>query len=174
MQSKGARYILSRSRRDWSKREGYRELGWLTVQQLAVEASLKIFFKVLWNKKPLKIFTGITTEDDDGKRSPRKIAKEDLKGLTKLSRKSWQIRCLRYSELVPAEMFDMDPNKLSFKKVLKWWIKENIPNDGDDVFRGKISQNEEKDWLNEELKTFATNQLKEKEDRDMQRSLEDL
>ena len=59
MQSKAARYVLSKSRKEWSKSEGFMELNWLTLPQMAVEASLKLFFKVLWRKKPEKIFRSI-------------------------------------------------------------------------------------------------------------------
>ena len=47
MQSKVARFILGQTRRDWSQSQGFQELNWLSMAQIAVELSLKMFFKVI-------------------------------------------------------------------------------------------------------------------------------
>ena len=59
MQSKTARYVLGVSRRDWSRTAGYETLNWLTIPQTLVEFSLRMLLKVLWNKKPQKLFNSI-------------------------------------------------------------------------------------------------------------------
>ena len=65
MQSKVARYVLGRSRREWSRSGGYSELNWSTVPQMAVESSLKMFLKVLWTKKPYKLYKSIYCEENN-------------------------------------------------------------------------------------------------------------
>ena len=75
--------------------------------------------------------------------------------MTKLKRKTWKIRVLRYSPLMPVELSEVNPNSGRFKNILKDWIKENIPRDGDLVFKGKVLENKEveidTDWLTLEL-----------------------
>ena len=43
MQSKAARYVLGRSRKEWSRSGGYEELNWSTMPQIAVESSLNMY-----------------------------------------------------------------------------------------------------------------------------------
>ena len=70
---------------DWSKSEGYAELSWLTIPQLAIESSLRMFFKILWNRKPSNIFQSIFDEDV-GK--VKEVNDNYLAKITKLQRKS--------------------------------------------------------------------------------------
>ena len=75
MQSKAARFALGKSRKDWSRTAGYSELNWLTIPQSAVEMSLKLFFRVLWSRKPTKIYKSILDRESD---EVRKISEEEL------------------------------------------------------------------------------------------------
>ena len=106
MQSKAARYILQKSRRDWSKMEGFAELKWYTIPQIAVEASLKMFFRVLWLKRPERLFQSIFSEKEG---AVKKYEETELEKIPKLSRKSWRVRVLRYSRILPRILFELDP-----------------------------------------------------------------
>ena len=57
MQSQAGRYVLGKSRKDWSRTAGYAELNWLTITQTAVEASIRLLCKVIWNKKTRTIIS---------------------------------------------------------------------------------------------------------------------
>ena len=70
--------------------------------------------------------------------------------MTKLARKSWRVRVLRYASVLPEHLFHIDPKSHTFKEILKTWIVQNIPKDGDNIFKGKADQ-EEDDWLRLEL-----------------------
>ena len=98
MQSKSARYVLGVSRKDWSRTAGYRELNWLTIPQTAVEMSLRMFFKVLFNRKPEKIFRSLVDEDSE---ELYFISDDDLSRMTKLCKRSWRTRVLRYAAVIP-------------------------------------------------------------------------
>ena len=99
---------------------------------MAIEASLRLFFKILWNKKPINIFQSIV---DKEKNVLIPLSDKYLEESTKLKRRSWQVRVLRYGEIVPDVLFSLDPTSVSFKRSLKQWIRDNIPNDGDYIFR---------------------------------------
>ena len=99
-----------------------------------------MFFKVLWTKKPERIYRSIVDTDKE------KIKEVDYTNLTKLSRRSWRVRVLRYSELLPEHLQSLDPNRPAFKAVLKTWVQENIGKDGDHIFKGK-NRPEKTDWL---------------------------
>ena len=150
LQSKAARYVLGRSRKNWSKREGYGELGWVTITRTAVEFSLRMAYKVMWNRKPEILYDSIFDSEEN---KPRRISQEDLKGMTKLRRKSWKIRVLRYLEKLPEEFLRVDPSSMTFRSSLKSWIKENIEANGDHIFKGKIEE-PEMDWLESELEAL--------------------
>ena len=144
--------MLCQSRLEWSKTPGYAALNWLTIQQTAVEMSLRLFFKIIHNKKPRKIFESLY---DIEKEDVIKLSKTDLEQMTKLSRKSWRIRVLRYASLIPS---DLDPKSVTLKSCLKEWVISHIPKEGDNIFKGKVKPNEkgEDDWLMRELKVWKT------------------
>ena len=87
------------------------------MAHIAVESSLKMFFKVMKMKKPETLYSMIASDEDEVK----SLSDKELEKLTKLSRKSWRIRVLRYSKIVPATFFHEDPFSLSFKGSLKSW-----------------------------------------------------
>ena len=144
MQSKSARFVLGRNRREWSKSQGYEELRWLSIQQTAILSSLKMFFKVLKKREPKQLFNGIFDSDQQKLRS---LSLNELEGMTKLSRKSWKTRVLRYGEYLPEYLFHLDPDKEQLNSSLKVWIKHNIEQDGDYIFKGKLRPPEKDDWL---------------------------
>ena len=67
--------------------------------------------------------------------------------MTKLARKAWKTRVLRYAEKLPSCLFDLDPQSGFFKSTLKSWILSTIEPDGDYIFKGKVDPPEETDWL---------------------------
>ena len=160
MHSKAARFILSRSRKEWSRTEGYSELNWITIPQLAVESSLRLFFKILWNKSPRKLYESIFDEPNN---EVTVLSVSDIEMMTKLSRKSWKIRVLRYSKVVPNEQYLLDLTTSIFKRFLKSWVKYTIPKERDRIFQGRISKKEdwENDWLSLELNDWKS---RERED----------
>ena len=97
-------------------------------------------------KKPETLYSMIASDEDEVK----SLSDKELEKLTKLSRKSWRIRVLRYSKIVPAGFFHEDPFSLSFKFSLKSWVKSNIPFDGGTIFKGKFNT-ETDDWLAKEV-----------------------
>ena len=163
MQSKCARYVLGKSRKDWSRTEGYEELNWITIPQSAVEASLRLFFRVLKTQKPDKLYHSIF---DVEKRKLKNLSSGELERMTKLSRKSWTMRVIRYSEIVPQILFELDPKSREFKVSLKSWIKRSIHKDGDSIFKGNVNkptENVETDGLLLELKDWKCNEEHEME-----------
>ena len=153
MQSKSAPYVLSQSRIGWSKTAGYERLNWLTVAQVAVEMSLRMFFRIIHNRKPEKIYQSLVSNHDG---EIRKLSSEELANMTKLLRKSWRVRVLRYAASLPDSLYDMHPKSRSLKVGLQTWVKNNIPRDGDNIFKGRIKDNEgkEDDWLKVELQSW--------------------
>ena len=153
MKSLAARYVLGKSRKEWSKTEGYRQLNWLSVPQTAVEFSLRLFFKVLWTGRPEKIYNSIYDSENE---SVKQIDEDSIEAMTKLCRKSWKIRVIRYSSILPNFFFNLDPNSQTFKAYVKSWVKNNIPKEGDYIYRGK-KKTEENDWLRLEVRTWRNN-----------------
>ena len=101
------------------------------------------------------------------------LSEVQLEKMTKLCRKSWRVRVLRYQKLLPKELLDLDPTSPAFKTMLKVWVRKNIPKDGDIIFKGRIRlQNlkENDDWLFQELESWKQTEeqdwrcLKEMED----------
>ena len=168
MQSKFGRYVLGRTRRNWSKTMGYDELHWLTLQQSAVECSLRLLFKVLWTKRPATLHSLVY---DEHKEILFTVTDQELGSMTKLSRKTWKIRVLRYAQIVPEELFQIDPLSNTFRSCLKQWVKNNIPQEGDYILKGRINTKEEakvvEDWLESELDSW-----KKKENHDIHSNIE--
>ena len=166
LQSKAARLILNRGRRNWSRSEGFKTLGWLTIQQMAAEASIRTFLKVIQTKRPQSLYEALTEKCG----RIREIREGNLKSKTKIRRKTWSVRCLRWNKLLPMELKKGDINKEGQKKRLKIWIRKMIPPKGDDIFKGKVrlSKNittngrrtktvvNEEEWLTEELTNHET------------------
>ena len=100
---------------------------------------------------------------DEPNNEVRVLSVSDIEMMTKLSRKSWKIRVLRYSKVVPNELYLLDPTTSIFKRFLKSWVKYAIPKEGDRIFQGRISKKEdwENDWLSLELNDWKS---RERED----------
>ena len=52
LQSRAARLCLGKKRKDWSLTKGLEKLGWLSVPQMAAEATIRGALKVLRARKP--------------------------------------------------------------------------------------------------------------------------
>ena len=135
LQSKCARMILQKGRRDWSRTEGLKTLGWLTVPQMAVEASLRTFLKMLEKKKPQSLYEACTGDNE----KVIELSEAKIKAMSKMRRKTWSVRCQRWYKLLPAELKTGDISKEGKKKRLKIWIRKMIPAKGDSIFKGKAS-----------------------------------
>ena len=100
---------------------------------------------------------------DEPNNEVRVLSVSDIEMMTKLSRKSWKIRVLRYSKVVPNELYLLDPTTSIFKRFLKSWVKYTIPKERDRIFQGRISKKEdwENDWLSLELNDWKS---RERED----------
>ena len=87
------------------------------------------------------------------------IPNEELEKITRLCRRTWKTHVLRYAQVLPAELYCLDPLSLSFKRCLKDWVLNNIPKDGDHIFQGKIHPPKNKDWLTSELEAWKEREL---------------
>ena len=83
-----------------------------------------------------------------------KVTKTELEKLPKLCRKSWRIRVIRYGEFLPDIFFQLSPNTHQMKSLLKLWVRNNIPPDGDFIFKGKIEKKRNNDWLSLEVEKW--------------------
>ena len=110
-----------------------------------------MFFKVLWRKEPYYLFNSISNSN---KEKVISLTLDELEKMSKLSRKSWKIRVLRYAECLPEVLFSLDPDKESLNSSLKHWINSNIEKDGDFIFKGKVRPPESNDWLLRELESW--------------------
>ena len=119
--------------------------------------------KDLWTKKPEALYDSIVCEEN---KELTKLRDSDLEKLTRLSRKSWRIRSLRYAEIIPDHLFKEDPNTSFFKSKLKLWIISTIPPEGDGIFKGKLEQKADEDWLTQELTDWKKNEKHETESRE--------
>ena len=61
---------------------------------------------------------------------------------------------LRYATIIPAELFEIEPNWRTFKTLLPNWIKVHIFKDGDYIFHGKTKPPQKEDWLYKELEAW--------------------
>ena len=129
----------------------------MTVTQTAVEASLRLFCKVLWNKKPERLFHSLVYEESS---QIKVITQDQLNDMTKLARRSWKTRVLRYASILPEELFTLNPVSQIFKTVLKAWIQNMIPQDGDLIFKGRVeTQKQNDDWLEKELQAWKQREV---------------
>ena len=134
LQSQAARLVLQRGRRQWSRSEGLKTLGWLTIPQMAVEASMRTFLKILQTKRPQSIYEWITDQNGE----IRTMSSAEVKRMTIIRRKSWLIRCLRWAKWLPTDLKKGDITKEGKKRRLKKWVRKIIPPQGDKVYHGKI------------------------------------
>ena len=103
----------------------------------------------------MKIIGDLIFDEENGKN--RELQEEQLMNMTKMKRKTWKIRVLRYSPYMPIQFFEMDPCSCQLRHSLKSWVKENKPKDGDQIFKGKFSQSStdiDSDWLTIEIEAW--------------------
>ena len=136
IQSAAAMWLLQVRRRDWSLRGGLKKLGWLSICQQAAYQSVKIAIQILQKKSPERLYKSLT-HIQDGQRV-RKVWKEvDLMKLNLSTRKAWSTRALRWIEMMPDSMKQLDLSYKSSRQALKGWIKHRVPPRGDKVLWGK-------------------------------------
>ena len=121
----------------------------------AEEFSLRLFFKVLISKMPEKLDESVV-ESKTGE--IMKLSREELENMTRLCRRSWRVRVLRYAVILPIELFDMDPKSLIFRIYLKEWMRTSIYKDSDFIFQVKVKPPKYNDWLIKELSAWRGRQ----------------
>ena len=136
VQSAAARWVLQTRKRDWSLSGGLRKLGWLSLAQLAVYASLKLAVRVINEKKPERLYEILTGKEGES-RVCRRITERGLKKMKATTRKAWSVRVLRWLELMPVVIKEGDMTKKPQKENLKRWIKHTIPVRGDRILWGQ-------------------------------------
>ena len=110
-----------------------------------------MLLKVLWTEKPGKLHESVFSKEA-GKMI--RMTKTELERIPKLCRKSWRIGVIRYEDLLPEEFFQQNPNSPSLKCSLRLWVRNNIPPDGDYIFKGKVKKKDIEDWLTLELEKW--------------------
>ena len=140
-----------KKRREWPRTEGYRILQWLTIPQTAVESSLRTFFRVITAKKPEKLHKSLYDEEND---TIIQLSFEELENMTRLCRRSWRTRVLRYAAFLPPSLYHLNTQSSIFKKSLREWVRLNIPKDGDFIFQGKLKPAPSTDWMTLELESW--------------------
>ena len=133
--SKAARIVLKVGKMNWSKSAGMRTLGWQTFVEMATETSLRTMLKVLENKVPQNLYAALTDENGNIKQ----YTEAELEKMTKLRRKSWSVRTLRWYQILPADIKRRKAKSESCKKRLREWVHRRMTdNRGDEIFRGKM------------------------------------
>ena len=94
--SRGARIILQKGILNWLKTASLRELGWMTLAQTAAATSMKIMLKVMHNKSPQNLYAAQVNKKARTEDEIKSFTETDLRQMTKLHRKSWSVRCLRW------------------------------------------------------------------------------
>ena len=137
--SRGARIILQSGRGpEWSKTRGLQQLGWLSFIQMAAATSVKTMLKVLHHKIPQNLYSALMIEPDEGPDRIRSYTKRELDTMTKLERKSWAVRCLRWYSTLPRELRTMKPGTDAWKNRVNAWARRTVKGvNGDKVFRGE-------------------------------------
>ena len=87
--SRGARIILQKGILNWLKTASLRELGWMTM-------TMKIMLKVMHNKSPQNLYAAQVNKKARTEDEIKSFTETDLRQMTKLHRKSWSVRCLRW------------------------------------------------------------------------------
>ena len=137
VQSAAARWVLQIRRRDWSLRHGLKKLGWLSICQQAAFQTVKMAIMILKKRMPERLYESLT-HLQDGQRVRKVFTEENINRLKLSTRKAWSVRALRWLEMMPASMLNMDLKQKSSKKILKTWIKHRVPVRGDKVLWGKL------------------------------------
>ena len=61
--------------------------------------------------------------------------------MTKLHRKSWSVRCLRWYQTLPRQIQLMKPGTQGWKKRINKWARRTVRGvKGDQIFRGMVSE----------------------------------
>ena len=136
VESAAARWVLQRRRLDWSLRGGLKQLGWLSVCQQAAYQTVKLALKILKDKQPERLYECLT-EVKDGHRKRKVFDEERFMRLKQTTRKGWSSRALRWINMMPEDMMNMDLNLKISKLKLKEWIKHRVPVRGDRILWGK-------------------------------------
>ena len=136
VESAAARWVLQRRRLDWSLRGGLKQLGWLSVCQQAAYQTVRMALKVLKEKNPERLYECLT-EISDGQRKRKVLDEDRFMRQKQTSRKSWSSRALRWINMMPEELIDMDQTLKASKQKLKEWIKHRVPVRGDRILWGK-------------------------------------
>ena len=106
------------------------QCGWLSVRQLAMYHTVVLVFKVLRTGTPSYIRSMFSTEY-------RRMTRQALQGMIKPSRgvakqelvsKNFRFRAVHDYNILPVIIKEAN-NQLTFKKLAKAWIMENIPVD---------------------------------------------
>ena len=139
VQSAAARWVLQVRRRDWSLRGGLKKLGWLSICQQAAYQSVKLAIKILQRRTPERLYETLT-HIQNGQRARKVWTEENLMRLNLSTRKAWSTRSLRWMNMMPNNMLEMDLSLKSSKEHLKAWIKHRVPPRGDKILWGKLQR----------------------------------
>jgi hypothetical protein len=115
MKSRAARMVLGRKRKNWSYTEGMRELKWLSVPQMAVEATIRGALKVLQAGKPENLYESLVNDDETLKHP----SEASLNNMKKMRSRTWQIRAQRYLKIIPEGIRKLNVKTPGGKKKLK-------------------------------------------------------
>jgi hypothetical protein len=97
LQSRAARMALQRKRKDWSRRKGLEELGWLSVPQMAAQATIKLAIKTIQHKKPESLYKALATNSGE----LRHPTDSTLKYGTLRMLSTWKLRAQQYLQIIP-------------------------------------------------------------------------
>ena len=151
IQSQTARWVLGRSRLNWSLSGGLKELCWLSMAQLVCYTSVRMALKVIQKQGPESLLERLTEvktvtrkrrrgEEDPEKqeeRVPKKITWEELTILKASTRKAWSIRAIRWMAKIPSNIKDLPVGGEAGKKELKMWVRRHIHVRGDRILWGR-------------------------------------
>ena len=103
---------------------------------MAASTSMKTMLKVIHNKTPQNLYTALLDEPKDGPDRLKSYTKKELDKMTKLERKSWSVRCIRWYQTLPRELTTMKPGTDTWKKRVNVWAKRTVRGvNGDKIFR---------------------------------------
>ena len=83
MVSRGPRTVLQKGKRQWSKTEGLKELGWMTLIEMAAATSMKTMLKVLHNTSSQNLYTALVHEKTQGSDEIKRLTEQELSRMTK-------------------------------------------------------------------------------------------
>jgi hypothetical protein len=82
--------------------------------------------KVLHYKTPQNLYSALIIEPDEGPDRIRSYTKRELDAMTKLERKSWAVRCIRWYPTLPRELKTMKPGTDAWKNRMNAWAKRTV------------------------------------------------